>query len=126
MVGKVSSPYKICDSSRAPWLLHNVGLDDVLLVSISLNSHQALNQIINNIIQVFENRNPDLNLLRPGARTNVGRPGLCTLGPSQTFLCDNDVIDGSDKEDGASPKYSLSRTVTAGESSMRNFLMPGV
>ena len=47
-------------------------------------------------------------------------------GAKSNFPGDNDVIDGSDKEDGASPKYSLSRTVTAGESSMRNFLMPGV
>ena len=31
-----ASPYKVCDSSRAPWLLHNIGLDDVLLVSLSL------------------------------------------------------------------------------------------
>ena len=39
-------------------------------------------------------------MLGPGARTNVGRPGLCTPGPSQTFLCDNDddVIDDNDNE----------------------------
>ena len=40
-MGEGFSPYKICDSSRAPWLLHNIGLDDVLLVSISLNPYQA-------------------------------------------------------------------------------------
>ena len=71
------------------------------------------------------------------ARTNVGRPGLYKLGPSQTFLCgngsdkedgcqDSSSVDGSNEEDGTSPKYSLRRMVTAGESSMRNFLMPGV
>ena len=39
---------------------------------------------------------------------------------------DDDDDDDYDKEDSMSPKYSLSRRVTAGESSTRNFLIPGV
>ena len=61
--GEDASPNKICDSSRAPWLLHYIGLDDVLLVS--LNPYHCQGPVITNNIILFELveiSNSELNL----------------------------------------------------------------
>ena len=56
--GEDASPNKICDSSRAPWLLHYIGLDDVLLVS--LNPYQPHHcQILFELVDIS---NLELNL----------------------------------------------------------------